>query len=258
MLRPIAALLVFASTAAFAEEVTEIPIAVPSPVPNGFTVAWKPTFLSVRVDGGSGAEFGTDKFQPLRGLFRYTGTAFDEKLLARAEIEGGEFSTDPQGILRGSDGFDVTGRILGGTATRISPGFTITASVGFITRYQWGRSAVTGAPRIGVFGISSNFELEYRIAPLFTVSGYIEGGLAPLGYGSQQNLGTLRDASEFRLRVQFSLDLNPSTDLDVGYDFTRWHLAFTNSSVINGAAADQALLVEAREHAITLGVRWKP
>lgn len=258
MLRPIAALVLVASPAALAEEVTETPITVPSPVPEGFTVAWKPTFLSVRVDSGGGAEFGTDKFQPLRGLFRYTGTAFGEKLLARAEVEGGEFSSDTEGPLRGSDGFDVTGRILGGTATRISPGFIITASAGFITRYQWGRSAATGAPRVGVFGITSNFELEYRVAPLLTVSAYVEGGLAPLSYASQANLGTLRDASEFRIRLQFSLDLSPGTALDVGYDFTRWHAAFTNSSVINQVTADQALLIEAREHAITLGVRWKP
>jgi hypothetical protein len=263
VLRPIVALafLLPAATLAAerADEVTEVPITVPSTVPVGFLVAWKPTFLSVRVDSGAGAEFGSDKFQPLRGLFRYTNTLFGEKLLWRAEVEGGEFASDTQGALRGSDGFDVTARILGGTATRISPGFIITASAGFLSRYQRGSAANTGAPRIGMFGVTSNLELEYRIAPVLSVSGYIEGGLAPLSYDSQANLGTLRDASEFRVRLQFSVDVNPNTDVDIGYDFTRWHAAFTGSSVLNPAAsADRALLIEAREHAITIGVRWKP
>jgi len=36
------------------EEPREIPIVVPTPIPVGFLVAWKPTLLSVRVDSGAG------------------------------------------------------------------------------------------------------------------------------------------------------------------------------------------------------------
>jgi len=242
-----------------AEEPNETPILVPSPIPVGFLVAWKPTILSVRVDSGAGSQFGSDKFQPFRGLFRYTTTAFGEKLLARAEIEGGQFESDTQGTHLGSNGFDVTVRLLGGTATRISTGFTITGSAGFITRYQRGSEAEGGAPRIGIFGLSSNMELEYRVAPLITLSGYVEGGLAPLPYGAQPNLGVLSDASEFRIRLQISIDVGTATAVDVGYDFTRWHASFAGSNVLNPAApADQALLLEAREHAVTIGIRWKP
>ena len=57
-------------------------------------------------------------------------------------------------------------------------------------------------------------------------------------------------------RMQFSLDLSPHTALDIGYDFTRWHVSFAQSSVLG--TPDQALLIEAREHALTLGLRWKP
>ena len=123
---------------------------------------------------------------------------------------------------------------------------------------QWG-AAHGGAPRIGVFGISSNIELEYRVAPLLTISGYLEGALTPLPYAAQRDLGDLSDASEFRLRLQVSLDVSPGTAVDLGYDFTRWHASFSGSNVLNPAgSADQALLLEAREHAITFGIRWKP
>jgi len=241
------------------EEPREIPIVVPTPIPVGFLVAWKPTLLSVRVDSGAGSEFGSDKVQLLRGLARWTTTLFDEQLMARAEIEGGQFESDTQGSRLGSNGVDFTVRLLGGTATRISPGFTITASAGPITRYQWGTQAQSGAPRVGIFGISSNIELEYRLAPLLTVSGYFEGALAPFPYAAQRNLGDLSDASEIRLRLQVSVDVSPRTAVDVGYDFTRWHASFSGSSVLDPSrAADQALLLEAREHAITFGVRWKP
>jgi hypothetical protein len=241
-----------------AAEPAETPIAVPSAIPVGFLVAWKPTVLSVRVDSGAGSQFGSDKLQLLRGLFRWTTTAFGEKLMARAEIEGGQFQSDTQGTRLGSDGVDLTARFLGGTATRISPGLTLTASAGPITRYQWG-AAHGGAPRIGMFGLSSNIELEYRVAPLLTLSGYLEGALAPLPYAAQRNLGDLSDASEFRLRVQVSLDVSPNTAVDFGYDFTRWHASFSGSNVLDpGASANQALLLEAREHAITFGIRWKP
>ena len=67
------------------------------------------------------------------------------------------------------------------------------------------------------------------------------------------------DASEFRLRVQVSLDIGPGAAVDLGYDFTRWHASFAGSNVLNPASSpDQALLLEAREHALTLGIRWKP
>ena len=110
-------------------EPAETPITVPSPIPVGFLLAWKPMLLSVRVDTGAGAQFGSDKVMLLRGLFRWTTTMFGEKLMARAEIEGGQFQSDTQGTATGSNGADVTARALVGTATRISPGFIATASV---------------------------------------------------------------------------------------------------------------------------------
>ena len=240
------------------EEPAETPIAVPSPVPVGFLVAWKPGLLSVRVDSGAGSEFGSDKWQLLRALGRWTTTMFDDKLMARAEIEGGQFQSDTP-IAVGSKGVDLTARLLGGSAVRIAPGFVATASAGLITRYQWGTEPQSGAPRLGIFGVSSNIELEYRIAPLLSVSGYLEWALTPFPYNAQANLGDLSDASEFRARLQFSFDLTPSTAVDFGYDFTRWHATFTNSSVLDpSGAADKALLLEDREHAITFGIRWKP
>ena len=239
-------------------DVTEVPIAVPSPIPVGFLLAWKPTILSVRVDNGLGTQFGSDKFQAFRGLGRYTTGLFRDALFMRAELEGGEFQSDTSGTSLGTEGYDVTARLLGGTATRITPGFIVTAGAGLITRYQRGR-AVGGAPSIGVFGATSNVELEYRLAPLFTVSGYLEGGLAPLPYGAQKNLGVLSDASEIRLRLQLSMDIGTNTAIDLGYDFTRWHAAFSQSNVLNPSGPPtQALLLEDREHALTLGIRWKP
>jgi hypothetical protein len=236
----------------------ETPISVPSPIPVGFLVAWKPTLLSLRVDSGAGSEFGSDKLQLLRGLGRWTTTMFGERLMARAELEGGQFQSDPQGSTLGTNGVDLTARLLGGTATRISPGFIITASAGLITRYQWG-AAEGGAPRIGMFGLSSNIELEYRVAPLITISAYLEGALTPWPYAAEKDLGDLSDASEFRLRFQVSLDVSSNAAVDLGYDFTRWHATFSGSTVNSSSGlADQALLLEAREHAITFGIRWKP
>jgi hypothetical protein len=241
-----------------AEPPQEVPISVPSPIPVGFLIAWKPTLLSVRVDNGAGGVFGSDKFQSLRFLGRYTTGLFRESLFARAELEGGEFQSDSTSTTLGTEGYDVTARLLGGTATRITPGFVITASAGMITRYQRGR-AVGGAPSIGIFGATSNIEFEYRLGPLFTVSAYFEGGLAPLPYGAQKNLGTLSDASELRFRLQISMDVGTSTAIDLGYDFTRWHAAFSQSNALDPTGpANQALLLEDREHAITLGIRWKP
>lgn len=258
-LAPVLCLALAAPVFAEPEEPKEIPIKVPTPIPVGFLVAWKPTLLSVRVDSGAGSQFGSDKVQLLRGLFRWTTTLFDEQLMARAEMEGGQFESDTQGTKIGSNGADFTVRVLGGTATRISPGFTITASAGPITHYQWGTNPQTGAPRVGYFGVGSNIELEYRLAPLITVSGYLEGALLPVPYAAQRNLGDLSDASEIRLRLQVSLDVSPKAAVDVGYDFTRWHSSFSGSNVLDPTRGpNQALLLEAREHAITFGVRWKP
>ena len=240
------------------ESPQEVPISVPSPIPTGFLLAWKPTLLSVRIDNGAGNTFGSDKFQLLRGLGRYTTNLFHDSLFARAELEGGEFQSDSTNTALGTEGYDVTARLLGGTATRITPGFVVTASAGLISRYQRGR-AVGGAPSIGIFGATSNIELEYRLGPLFTVSGYLEGGLTPLPYGAQKNLGVLSDASELRFRLQLSMDVGTNTAIDLGYDFTRWHAAFSQSNALDPAGpANQALLLEDREHAITLGIRWKP
>jgi hypothetical protein len=234
----------------------EIPIAVPTPIPVGISLAWKPTFLSVRADNGLGTQFGSDKFQPVRGLARYTTTLLDEKLMARAEVEAGQFQTDTANI--GTQGWDMTVRLLGGTATRLSQKFAITASAGLLTRYQHGR-AQSAAPNFGVLGITSNLEFEYRFAPLVSASFYLEGGLAPVAYGSQARLGELSDASELRGRVQVSLDVTSRTAVDVGYEYTRWHSSFTGSALLRpGAPADRVLLLEAREHAMTISIRWKP
>jgi hypothetical protein len=239
-------------------EAPETPIAVPSPIATGFLLAWKPTILSVRVDNGAGTTFGSDKFLALRGLGRYTTNLFHDSLFMRAEVEGGEFTSDTHGTTLGTDGYDLTARLLGGAATKISAGFIVTAGAGLITRYQRGR-AVGGAPSIGFFGATSNVEVQYRLAPLFSVSGYVEGGLAPLPYGAQKNLGVLSDASEFRFRLQLSMDIGTNTAVDLGYDFTRWHASFSQSNALDPTGpANQALLLEDREHAITVGIRWKP
>jgi hypothetical protein len=241
------------------EEPIETPILVPTPIPVGFLVAWKPTILSVRLDTGSGAAFGSDKFQPLRGLFRYTTTTYGERILLRAEVEGGRFQSDTSGTRLGTDGWDATLRLLAGTATRIIQGFVVTGSAGLLTRYQRGSEAGSGAPRLGIFGVTSNFELEYRIAPVITVSGYLEGAIVPFPYNTAPNLGVLSDASEMRARLQFSIDVGTNTAVDVGYDFSRWHLSFDGSNALDPTAPpNQALLVEAREHAVTIGIRWKP
>jgi len=238
------------------EQESEIPIEVPTPIPVGISLAWKPTLLSVRADTGLGSQFGSDKFQPFRGLARYTTTLLGERLMARGEIEAGQFQTDAENI--GTQGWDMTLRLLGGTATRLSQKFAITASAGFLTRYQHGR-AQSAAPNFGVLGLTSNLEFEYRFAPLISASFYLEGGLAPVAYGSQARLGELSDASELRGRVQVSFDLTPRTAVDVGYDYTRWHSSFTGSNFLQPSGpADRVLLLEAREHAISVSIRWKP
>jgi hypothetical protein len=230
------------------------PIEVPDPAPTGLLIAWKPAFLSVRVDSGTGAKFGDDSLQPLRGLLRYTRRIQQETpWFARFELEGGRFETQNQGL--GSTGTDWTIRALGGAATRISPGVIFIASAGMITRYQVGRSE-TGAPTIGVFGFNSNIELDVKVAPILTLSGYLEGAITPWPYLAQSNLGDLSDADEFRFRVQISIDISRLAAMEFGYDFTRWHAAFTNSSILGGAG-DRALLVESREHAATFGLRYR-
>lgn len=261
--RLIAAALLLGSARAVAETPPEkvppvldtqgVAIEVPDPTPTGFLIAWKPALLSVRVDAGSGSKFGSDAIQPLRGLLRYTMRIPGDKLFfARFELEGGRFETENQGL--GSTGTDFSGRVLVGTATRITAGMVLIASAGLLTRYEVGRSQ-TGAPRIGVFGVDSNIELDYRIAPIITVSGYLEGAITPFPYLAQSNLGDLSDADQVRFRVQLSIDITPTTSMDFGYDFTRWHAAFTNSTILN--TVDRGLLVESREHAATLGLRFK-
>ncbi|HWE22334.1 MAG TPA: hypothetical protein VG496_00210 [Myxococcales bacterium] len=233
--------------------VKETPIEVPDPTPTGLLLAWKPSILSVRVDSGTGTKFGSDSLELVRGLARYTFRVVKEKpFFARFELEGGRFETEDQGL--GSTGLDATARALLGASTRISPGIVVVASAGLITRYQVGRSA-NGAPTIGVFGLDTNIELSYRILPTITLSGYLEGAITPLPYLAQDNLGDLSDADEFRFRFQVSFDITRSAAMDIGYDFTRWHAAFTNSSILN--TTDRALIVESREHAATLGLRLR-
>ena len=238
-------------------EIAETPIVVPPPVPVGILLAWKPMLLSVRVDNGTGQKFGSDKFQPVRFLGRYTFQPQpDTPLVGRVEVEGGQFKSDTQNTFIGSVGTDVTGRAMVGVATRLSSGVTVLASVGAITRYQYGRAS-GGAPTIGVFGALSNMELELRLFPIITLSLFAEAALAPFPYAAQSDLGELSDTSEFRARIQFSVDLFRDIALDLGYDFTRWHTSFTGSTILGNPQPDQALLFEDREHALTLGVRWK-
>ena len=238
------------------ELIPETPISIPPPVPTGFLVAWKPMVLRVLVDDGSGTKFGSDKVSPLRFLVRYT-KLFDETMpfVGRVEAEGGEFKSDVQDArFPGSTGADITGRATVGAATRITQGFTVLASLGTITRYQHGK-VQGGAPTIGVFGAVSNMELEFRVQPTITLSLFAEAALLPWTYYAQDNLGDLSDCSEFKTRIQLSFDLSRYSALDVGYDFTRWHATFVSSSILG--VPGQALILENREHALTVGVRWK-
>ena len=262
LVRAILAALLVGAAPAFAQKPREpappleaegTPIEVPDPAPTGLLIAWKPALLSVRVDSGTGSKFGDDSLQPLRGLVRYTlRIQQDKPWFARFELEGGRFETQNQGL--GSTGADWTIHALGGAATRIVPGVIFIASAGLITRYQVGRSA-TGAPTIGVFGFNSNIEVDVRLAPALTLSGYLEGAITPWPYLAQSNLGDLSDADEFRFRLQLSIEVTRSAAMEFGYDFTRWHAAFTNSSILG--ISDRALLVESREHAATFGLRYR-
>jgi hypothetical protein len=236
---------------------TETHIPVPAPAPSGLLLAWKPMILTVRTDTGAGSKFGSDNFQPLRGLARYTfmaaeGTAF----FGRIEAEGGQFATDTSAQGIGSKGWDVAARLTGGAATRIWEKTLFIASIGAITRYQHG-SAEGGAPTIGMFGVMAAAELEYRILPIVTLSVYGEAAVAPFPYGADANLGDLSDASEVRGRIQLSVDLTRDVAVDVGYDFTRWHSTFVSSTILGNPLPDQALIFEAREYAFFFGVRWR-
>ncbi|HYZ89601.1 MAG TPA: hypothetical protein VE620_09925 [Myxococcales bacterium] len=234
-------------------EVKEIPIEVPDPTPTGLLIAWKPSILSVRVDSGTGAKFGSDSLEPLRGLARFTfRVRHDKPFFGRFELEGGRFETENLGL--GSSGVDWTFRALAGAATRISAGVVLVASAGLITRYEVGRSA-NGAPTIGVFGFDSNIELSMRLFPTITISGYLEGAITPFPYLAQSNLGDLSDADQVRARFQVSIDITRSAAMDFGYDFTRWHAVFTNASIL--PTTDRALIIETREHAATFGVRYR-
>jgi hypothetical protein len=236
-------------------EVREIPIEVPDPTPTGLIVAWKPAVFSLRVDTGKGGQFGSDNFEPLRGLARYTFQLAENKpYFGRVEVEGGRFETDDQSGL-GASGADVTARLLAGAATRITSGVIVIASAGLLTRYQWGR-AQGGAPTIGNWGVVTNIELDVRVFPTVTLSAFVEGAIAPFPYVAQSNLGDLSDADEVRARLQVSIDLNRSTAVEVGYDFTRWHASFSNSTILPNNPGG-ALLIETREHAATIGLRFK-
>lgn len=236
-------------------EPVETPIAVPPLVPTGLLVAWKPTLLSVRVDSGSGATFGSDRLQAERGLLRYT-FAFSEALplVARAEVEGGRFQTDQERSTYGSNGSDLTVRALAGAGARLTSGLTLLVAAGALTRYQHGY-ANGGAPTVGVLGVVSNFELSLRLFPAVTLSLFGEGAIAPVAYDAQANLGKLNDSSELRGRLQLSFDLSRNLALDVGYDFTRWNMGFSQSTITGNASPDRAFFVDQREYALTLGLR---
>lgn len=239
------------------DEPVETPIPVPSVIPTGLVIAFKPQILSVRIDSGKGSEFGSDKLQLGRGLIGYTSRLLDDKqYLAHVELEGGQFQSDAQGQNIGTDGFDLVLHLLGGAATRVSQGVTIVASAGVLTRFQRGR-AVGGAPEIGLFGAASNMELNMRLAPTITLSFFVEGGLTPIPYLTQSKLGVLSDASELRLRAKLTFHLYQDIGLDVGYDFTRWHASFAGTTILGNPKPDQALLIESRQHAILVGLRFQ-
>ena len=253
------ALPLFTASAALAQaapdEPKETAISVPVPSPAGFMLAWRPMVLTYRLDTGGGSKFGSDKFQPLRGLARYTVMAKEgAPFFGRFELEGGQFQTDQQNQFFGSNGYDFTGRIVGGASTRLFPGVLFIAGVGVISRYTHG-AANGGSPTIGIFGAVASAELEWRIYPILTLGFSAEAAVAPLPYGADKNLGDLSDASEIRGRIQLSLDVAVNTSVEVGYDFTRWHSTFVSSTILENPS--QALVLEAREYAFTFGVRLR-
>jgi hypothetical protein len=250
--------------AALPDDFAETPIPVPPVLPTGILIAWKPMLLQLRADNGGRADnirdqFSSDKLSALRFLVRYTHL-FDEKMpfVGRVELEGGEFKSDQQADSAstfnvGSTGIDVTGRLLVGAATRVSPGFTVVGSLGGIIRYQYGK-AQGGAPTMGSYGAVANMELEFRVHPVVTLSLFGEAAIAPLPFYVQTNLGELDDSSEIRGRIQLSFDLSRSSAVDFGFDATRWHTILTKTTI--AGQSPQALILETRELALTLGLRW--
>ena len=59
---------------------------------------------------------------------------------------------------------------------------------------------------------------------------------------------------EIKGRIQLSFDLTRQSALDIGFDATRWHTTLTKTTILGGSG--QALLLENRELALTLGLRW--
>ena len=251
---------------AYADDLPETPIPVPPVLPTGMLIAWKPMVLQVRADNGGKPDsikdqFSSDTFQALRFLVRYTHL-WDEKapFVGRIEVEGGQFNSDQPASSQsnfniGSTGVDFTGRLLVGAATRIGPGFTVLSSIGAITRYQYGKAS-GGAPTMGLWGAVTNMELEFRIHPVVTLSIFGEAALLPLHYYVQTNLGEVDDSSELRGRIQLSFDLTRQSAVDFGIDVTRWHTTLTKTTIGGSLGGPQALILENRELALTLGLRW--
>jgi hypothetical protein len=247
-----------AATGTVAEPPAEMAIMVPQPIPTGILFAWKPMILTVRVDSGAGQKFGSDSLQANRFLLRYTHL-FDElqPFVGRVELEGGEFRTDAADVFfPGSVGTDWTARAMGGAAQRLSQGITIFGTAGIISRYQHGKVS-GGSPTVGVVGAVANSELEFRLLPTLTASVFAEAALVPWSYYAQTNLGILSDCSEFRARVQLSMDFTRQLAADLGFDFTRWHSTWSQSSILDASNPNQALILEDREYTLTVGVRWK-
>jgi len=207
-----------------------VPIEIPDPTPTGLLLAWKPTVLSLRLDTGTGdSRFGSESFEPGRGLARFTFQILGEKpFFGRIEVEGGQFKTSEARL--GSTGADLTGRFLAGAATRITSGVVLTAGAGVLTRYEWGRPT-GGVPTIGMFGVASNLELDVRLLPAISLacSSKAPSPPSPTWRKRTSAISPMRASSA---AIQLSYDVSPSMAVDVGYDFTRWHAAFTNSTIL--------------------------
>src|SRR5205823_12348410 len=116
-------------------DLREVPIEIPDPTPTGLLLAWKPSILSVRLDqGAGGSKFGSEAFEPARGLARFTFRLVGDKpFFGRVEVEGGRFETSQARL--GSAGADSTGRFLAGAATRRTSGVVLTPGAGVVLRY---------------------------------------------------------------------------------------------------------------------------
>jgi hypothetical protein len=247
------------------ESPTETPIQVPPPTPTGLLIGYKPTILSVRSDTGQLTQFGSDRPQFLRFLARYTFLPLPDKpILGRVELEGGRFTTrddtanNPPGSglapQLGGSGWDATMRVQVAAAARLTSGVMVIAAAGPIARFSRG-SPTAGGPQIGMFGACSSFQMDIRLLPAITGSLMVEGAVAPIPFGAQENLGLLSDASEVRVRAMVSVDVTQTLSVEVGLDFTRWHAAFVNSRILGNA--DGALHIESRDQALILGFRWR-